>query len=107
MIEQRPHNCPNHRCLCLYSPGDEEERVCFGALPPEDWEDHDGLINSLCRCEDGELMKFNLPDAFYETRGFIKAMLHALRHGFPNACGEVGIADPVRELIQLLQGERQ
>lgn len=104
-MEERPRNCPNRRCLCLFHTYDEEERICFGVLPQEDWVDHDGLLDFMRRCEDGEPMDFNLPDAFYESKGFLRCLVYGLKNGLPNACGEVAIADPLRKLMQILQGE--
>ena len=103
VIDLRPDNCPDHSCTFLYSP--DGERICFGALahPIQ----HDDLKDNLCRCEDAEQEFLNAADAFYEAKGNIIGLLLVLHGGLYNPCLEVGIADPVKELIRLLEGEPQ
>jgi hypothetical protein len=100
-MDLRPDNCPDHTCTFLYSP--DGERICYGVMahPVK----HDDLMDNLCRCEDVEQVFLNAADAFYEAKGNIVALMFVLNNGLYNPCLEVGIANPVKELIQLLEGE--
>jgi hypothetical protein len=50
-------------------------------------------------------MEVDLPDLVYEAQRAITLLLYGLSHNLPNACSEVGIADPVRKLTELLEGK--
>ena len=110
-MEPRPRNCPNRHCLCLFHTYDEEERLCFGVLPQEDWVDHDGLLDFMRRCEDGEPTDFNLPDAEGKPRSLaeFKGKVVLVFFGFaqcPDVCPTaLGRAIEVRKLLGA-DGER-
>ena len=69
------------------------------------WINHNGLIDSMSLCDDGKPMKVDLPDLIYEAQRAITLLLYGLNHKLPNACSEVGLADPLRELTALLEGK--
>ena len=106
MVLERPRKCPyGSSCTPLWQSFDEDQRLCGGVLQQSEWINHDGLIDSLCLCDDGEPMEVDLPDLVYEAQRAITLLLYGLSHNLPNACSEVGIADPVRKLTELLEGK--
>jgi hypothetical protein len=102
----RPKKCPwPQTCVCIWHTYDADQRLCWGYMG-KNILDQD-LYNNFRSCEDGqETDQRNTADAFYTAFGNIAIILYALKNHLYNPCPDLAIADPVRELSELLEGKR-
>ncbi len=105
---ERPNRCPHPQtCVCIWHTCDPDERLCWGYMGQQVLDPDYQIYNNFRYCEDGEEAdQRNTADAFYTARGNIAILLYALKNRLYNPCPDLAIADPVRELLELLEGKR-